>query len=227
MASARPESPKKYIAIGIGLAVAAIAVYLALPFVHQNTLQPNYQITDLLFSEPRQDTTQITDLQQARVANSSSFNYVAERSGDYSLVFSNTFSLVSDKQVSLSYSIDGDRTARTITVPAPSKVSIPIKTQSGQTIEGSFTISGGSGNDVDFFIMHKECSQTIISSFNLVNAGKGNGTAFVTMKADGQTIASNQYYLTSNQQVTKTMKATIADCDSHSYTMMVEKQTRT
>jgi len=55
------------------------------------------------------------------------------------------------------------------------------------TEEFCFTISGGSGNDTDFYIAADTCTQTVNFSFTLVNSESANGYATVQIELDGQT----------------------------------------
>src|SRR5712692_4557681 len=56
-------------------------------------------------------------------------------------------------------------------------------------------ISGGSGNDTDFYIAADTCTQTVNFSFTLVNSGSANGYATVQIQIDGQTNWTNRYFV--------------------------------
>lgn len=117
-----------------------------------------------------------------KVSGSGSFSYTASVGGLAYLVFDNSFSTFSSKSVSAEYSVAGVQSSQSFTVGAGDVNTIGVSLNGGQTVSGTFTASGGSGNDVDFSITLSTCSQTIPFTANLVDSGGANGYAVVSLQ---------------------------------------------
>lgn len=212
---------KRTIVIGIGIA-AAIALGV---FVYQISLQPNIQVSNLnIATNHNNQFVKVYD--QGRVSNSGNFYYSSPQSSSYYLVFSNDFSIISTKHISMAYTDKGQTHAQNFQVAPGTYESIPVYVYSGQAISGSFNVAGGSGNDVDFYIATNTCSETVSFSFNLSNNSPVNGNADISLKSDGNIIWSNIYYVESQKQVSESGSATIKDCDQHDFKMIVTSQKR-
>jgi hypothetical protein len=94
----------------------------------------------------------------------------------------------------------------------------------GQTLSGSFQVSGGGGNDINFYIQGETCTESISFSFTLVNSGTANGYSTVNLQSDGNQAWSNRYFVQQGQQVTENGAATLSDCNSHTFTVVVTQQ---
>jgi flagellar basal body-associated protein FliL len=159
------------------VAVAGIGYYL-----YQGSLQPNIQVLNLQFGSAQTSPQNSIVQDQGRVSGSDTFSYTATMSGVAYLVFDNTFSTFSSKQVSVAYSVAGSQNSQSFVVDAGNVNTIGVQMYSGQTVSGTFTASGGSGNDVDFSIILYTCSQTIPFTANIVNSGGANGYAVVSIQ---------------------------------------------
>ena len=169
------------------IAIGAIGIYL----FYEVSLQPNIQVTSIEITPPIKETIKKNVIDLGRVSRSSSFNYNADKTGIYTMVFSNTFSTFSSKSVSVTYSADERSDTQSFKVPPGTIRSIPFALSSGQKIEGSFTVSGGSGNDVNFLIERETGTQNLSFSFKLVNSGSADGYADVNIQAYSKTVWSN------------------------------------
>jgi len=213
---------KRTIVIGISVA-AAIAIGVV---AYQLSLQPNMEVSDLNVStNPNNQFMKVLD--QGRVSESGHFHYTSPQDSSYYIVFSNDFSIISTKYVSVSYTDKGQSFTRTFEVPAGAYKSIPVYAYSGQSVDGSFIVSGGSGNDVDFYIATSTCSQTISFTFNLSNYGPVNGNAEVTLQSDGTSIWSNSYFVESQKRISESGSTIMLDCNQHHFKMVVSSQKRT
>jgi hypothetical protein len=199
-----PAAPRKsnltliaVVAVVVIVAVAGIGYYL-----YQGSLQPNIQVVNTQFGSAQYNPQASTVQSQGRVSSSGSFSYTATVSGVAELVFSNSFSTFTSKQVSVQYSAAGSPNSQSFTVGAGTASTVQVSLYAGQTVSGSFQASGGSGNDVDFSIVLYTCSQTVPSSAYLVNSGSANGYAVVSLQiqsssAGVSTVGSTSYTTTS------------------------------
>jgi hypothetical protein len=234
------------VAIVIIVAVAGIGYYL-----YEGSLQPNIQVVNLQFGAAQTNPQTSTVQDQGRVSSSGTFSYTATMSGIAYLIFDNSFSTFSSKQVSTQFSAAGVQNSQSFTVGAGSVDAIPVVLYSGQTVSGTFTASGGSGNDVDFSIQLYTCSQSIPFTANLVNSGNANGYAVVSLQIQSSsnggnptgsssystttgpaetaplvqngTVFSDRYYVPQGQQMTISGAATILDCGSHTFSAVISQ----
>jgi hypothetical protein len=154
--------------------------------VYQASQQPNIQATAIVIGQPITDPRLSTVLDDGRVANSASFGYTTVLPGTYTLVFENSFSTFSSKSVYATYTAAGATHTQSFAVSAGSAQNIANNLLANQVLSGSFTVTGGSGNDVNFYITASTCTQTVTFSFSLVNPGAANGFATVHFNVDGQ-----------------------------------------
>jgi len=209
---------KKAISVGGSIAAGVIIAIILYSF----TILPNISVSDVTVnSVPREEF--VTVLDYGRVPNYSSFYYQPKVFGTYNLVFSNDFSFISTKYVEAKYSDNGKFYTQSFQVPAGANKIIPVYAGSGQVISGDFSVSGGSGNDVDFYIGTVTCSQTVTFSFNLINTGPVDGNSEIILEADGQSVWSNNYFIEKNTQARKDGKVTINDCYQHEYFLTISK----
>ena len=212
------KGAKKAIITG-GSVTAGIIIGI---FLYSLTILPNISVSDVIVnSVPREEF--VTVLDYGRVPNYSGFYYDPTVSGTYSLVFSNDFSFISTKYVEAKYTDNGKYYTQSFQVPAGSQKIIPVYASSSQVISGDFSVSGGSGNDIDFYIGSVICSQTVTFSFNLINTGPVDGNTEIILEADGQSVWSNSYFIEKNTQSRKDGKVTISDCYQHEYFLTISK----
>jgi len=216
----RPLSKGAKRAISIGSSAAA-GIIIAI-ILYSLTILPNISVSDITVSSiPHEEF--VTVLDYDRVSNYRSFYYDPEVTGTYNLVFSNDFSFISTKYVETKYSDKGKFYTQSFQVPPGTHKIIPVYASSGQVISGDFSVSGGSGNDVDFYIGTVTCSQTVTFSFSLINTGPVDGRTEITLESDGQPIWSNNYFIEKNTQVRKDGRVTINDCYEHEYFVAINK----
>lgn len=250
-----PKSGRSNLIRLIVVVVVFIVVVAGISYLlYQRSLQPNIQAVNLQFGSAQTNPQTSTVQDQGRVSGSGSFSYTATSSGVAYLVFSNSFSFTSAKQVSTQYSAAGSPNSLSFTIAAGSLNTIQVPLYSGQPVSGTFTASGGSGNDVDFSILLYTCSQTIPFSATLVNSGQASGYAVVSLQIQSSssggnnigpspysttttfglpgtgplvqngTVFSNKYYVQQGQQTPISGTASISDCGSHTISAVISQQ---
>lgn len=193
--------------------------------LHQNSLQPNVSVTNTDIGQPSQTPASATVVNDGRVSSSGSFNYAATLDGSYVLTFDNTFSTFSSKSVYVTYTAgSAQSTATTLNVPAGQVQDISVQSTAGQSITGSFSVSGGSGNDVNFEITANTCSETIPFSYDLANSGSASGNVTSSFQSDGQQVWSHVDLVSPGQQVPVSGTAQLANCASHNFTIAITSQ---
>lgn len=223
-----PRSPGKgklvlVIIIGIVIVIIIAGSFVGAT-VYQAAQQPNIQATAINIAQPAASPRTANALDDGRVSNSGSFDYTTGQSGTYILVFDNSFSTFSTKSVGVTYNVAGSDQTRSFSVPPGTTQQISYNLATGQRIHGSFTIAGGSGNDINFYITASTCSETVSFSFTLVNPGPASGFATVHFTVDGQTQWSNRYLVPNGGQVPATGSVTLPDCNSHTMNIVVSAQ---
>jgi hypothetical protein len=197
-------------------------------YAYTSSQQPNIQVTDFVVGSPSTNPQYSTVQDQGRVSGDGSFSYTSTGNGAVILVFDNSFSIISSKSVSISYSVAGGAGQTASLSVSPGDVqeeSIPTTT--GQSVTGTFSVLGGSGNDIDFSIQQYTCTQTVPVSFVLVNSGSANGYATVAITTEnGAQVFQNRFYVTVGQQLPENGQATISDCASHTLTPVVSQVTK-
>lgn len=231
MGSPQPNpDPKRILLVVAVLAVVALVIvggWVGGTYLVRISQQPNIQATSVNIPEPIADHQTSTVLNEGRVSNSASFSYVAELLGSYSLVFDNSFSTFSSKSIALSWTDPaGAPHTQTFSVPPGNAYTITVEMKVNEIVTGSFAVSGGSGNDVNFYIKAQTCTQSITFSFILVNSGNANGYATVQLLVDGQAKWTNRYFVLQGQQVPANGSIALPDCSSHSLNVIVSSQER-
>lgn len=223
------QSKKKIAGLGVGAIIVIIIVLVILggigvPAIYYAAQQPNIQATAVNVPPSTTNPQFSTVVNEGTVADSGTFDYTASQVGTYELVFDNTFSTFSSKSVSVSYSATGYQSgSKPFNVNPGNTQGLTFNLNSGDRLSGSFSVSGGSGNDVDFYITAKTCTQTVNFSFTLVNSGSASGYATVQFTFDGQSYWSNQFFVSSGQQITETGSIVLSDCNSHNYEVVVSQ----
>ncbi len=213
------------IVVGAVIAVIATATYYGGSQIYQSSLRPNIQTTSVAIgaSSTHPQTTRVLD--DGRVANQGSFDYTTTLPGTYSLYFDNSFSIISDKSVSVSYATGSTSDSKSFSVSPGAAQYIYFNLDQNARITGTFTVSGGSGNDVNFYITAATCTQTIPFSFTLVNPGQADGFANVHLLVDGnQANWSNRYFVAHGQQVPESGSVTLNECSMHTLSVVVDSQ---
>lgn len=160
------------------------------------------------------------------VSQSGSFSYTANLTGSYYLTFGNSFSVFSSKNVALTYNVAGKRYDTGTTVIAGATQTIFVGLPSGGQVTGNFTVSGGSGNDVDFSIVGDTCTETVPFSFTIVNSGSVGGYGSVAYQSDGSSIWTNRYYVAAGQQLPVSGSGSLLDCNTHTFAAVITAQQR-
>ena len=222
----KPSRLSRNAVIGIVLIVAVLVAGGAYGGnrIYQDSLQPNIQATAVSFATPRADPVSSTPVDQGRVTSPGSFDYTTTLSGTYTLVWDNSFSVVTSKSVSVTYTVSGSTKSTSFTVQPGHAQDLSFSLGTGDRIYGSFAVSGGN-NDVNFYITAQTCSQTVSFSFTLVNPGNANGFATARLTEDGHDASwSNRYYVPQGGQVSGSGTATFPDCSTHTLNIVVSLQ---
>lgn len=202
--------------------VLAIVVGVGGYYGYQYSLQPNIQATNMQFASPQTFPQNTTAQDAGRIANTGSFSYTATANGTVYLVFDNSFSRFSSKAVAITYNVFGATTSNAFTISPNEQHSISIPMNSGQSITGTFTVSGGVANDIGFSIILYTCSETMPFSLILVNSGSANGYGTLVLRTDGGAIVwSNRFFVAQSQQLPVSGSATIQNCAGHTLTPSV------
>jgi hypothetical protein len=188
-----------------------------------NALKPNIQATEI-YTPQGSATTQLgTVYNGGRVSSSGSFDYTTAVAGKYTLVFDNTFSFSAYKVVSASYTVAGTSYTKSFTVNPGTNQTFPYDLATGQRLVGQFTVNGGSGNDVNFYIISQTCTQTVNFAFDLVNSGSADGYATVQFQVDGQMFWHNRYFVAQGQHLPEGGSIVLGDCVGHVYDILVSQ----
>lgn len=191
--------------------------------IYQAAQQPNIQATSINVPQSTTYPRSSTVVNNGVVSNSGSFDYTATLPGGYAVTFDNGFSTFSSKSVSVSYNVAGTSYTKSLVVSAGTSESLSFTMSTGERLYGTFTVSGGSGNDVDFYIVAQTCTQTVSFSFTLVNSGSANGYASVQFHSDGTALWTNRYYVAQGQQIPESGSVSLSDCSAHSYQIVVSQ----
>jgi len=160
-------------------------------------------------------------MNQGLVSQSGSFSYIANLTGSYYLTFDNSFSVFSTKNVALSYVVAGKQYNTGVTIGAGQVQTIFVGLGSGGQVTGNISVSGGSGNDIDFSIVGNTCTEAVPFSFTIVNSGSVGGYATVAYQSDGSSIWTNRYYVSAGQQLPVSGSGNLLDCNSHNFSAVV------
>lgn len=130
-------------------------------FGYQALQQPNIQLTALNIGQPAQTPLTQQVQNQGRVSGTASFSYTASLKGSYYLTFDNSFSILSSKYVSINYSVAGKGYSTAVSLSAGETKDVLVGLGIDGQVSGSFSASGGSGNDVNFYIVGQTCSEGV------------------------------------------------------------------
>ncbi len=225
-----PPSHSKKIFLGLGAgAIVTIVLLVILGSIggvvifqaaQQGAQQPNIQVTAVSIPQATGDPQTAYPV-DGIVSSSDSFDYTPSQPGTYTLVFDNSFSTFSSKSISLSYTAGGSSDTKSFVVDAGEIERLSFTLEANQRLSGSFTISGGSGNDVNFYMKAETCTQTVNFSFTLVNSGSANGYATIQFQVDGQSYWTNKYFVVQGQQLPQSGSIVLSDCNGHDYRVVV------
>ncbi|MGA1975147.1 MAG: emp24/gp25L/p24 family protein [Conexivisphaerales archaeon] len=199
------------------VAVGGVAAYYLLQ-------QPNIQLTAFNVNQPVQSPVTQTVQDQGTVSGSRSFSYTSTLAGSYYLTFDNSFSTFSSKYVTVNYSVAGKQYSTAVSLNAGQTKDITVALIAGGQVTGTFSTTGGSGNDVNFYIVGNTCSEQVTFSFILVNSGPVSGYANVSFRSDGSSIWTNKYYVPAGQQSTVEVTRVLSDCGNHVFSAVVTSQ---
>jgi len=186
--------------------------------------QPNLQITAIESGNPVQNPQTQAVLNQGVVSRSGSFTYTANLTGSYYLTFDNSFSFISSKNIDVTYTVAGKQNNAGFTVGGSATKTILVGLAPREQVAGNFTVAGGSGNDVDFYIVGDTCTETVPFSFTIVNSGPVGGYASVAYQSDGSAIWTNKYYVAAGQQLPVSGSGSLLDCNNHKFTPVVTSE---
>lgn len=196
-------------AIGIGIVILVIAGAI----FYYSILPPNILISEIKI-DSFDNNRLITVLDLGRVSGLQSFSYESKDGGQYTLYFDNSFSIISDKSVSVEYNDNGKFYQDDLLVPAGIYKTITVSAEPESKVSGNMQIHGGSGNDVNFNIKTNECKRKVDFSFSLTNSGPVSGDATVQLVLGGKNYWSNNYVLNPDEKITRSESVTIPKCDS-------------
>ena len=193
------HSKKVFAGLGLGALIVTALVIIGAggiggALIYQAAQQPNIQATSIIPQATKNPRLSIP-VNEHIVANSGTFDYTTTLAGTYVLTFDNSFSTFSSKSISVSYTAAGTSATKSFAVEGGNTETISFNLSTGDRLYGSFTVSGGSGNDIAFYITAQTCTQTVDFSFTLVNSGSANGYATVHFQSDGTSVWSNRYYV--------------------------------
>ena len=207
------------------VALFAGGLYYGGTQIYQASLRPNIQVTNVNIGQSTTNPRTARTLDDGRVTGQVAFDYTTSLPGTYSLYFDNSFSVFSSKAISLSYTVGGTNDMKAISIPAGNSYYLSFDLAENVRITGSFTVAGGSGNDVNFYITAATCTETIPFTFSLVNPGQSNGFATVNVLVDGtQTQWSNRYFVPQGQQVAESGSIPLTNCNAQTVTIVVSSQ---
>ncbi|HEV2119545.1 MAG TPA: hypothetical protein VGS11_05520 [Candidatus Bathyarchaeia archaeon] len=184
--------------------------------------QPKVQARDLNMLQNIVERPPMTVLGAPRVSNSYIFDYNASFAGPgrYSLVFDNKFSSTTEN-ISLSYYAAGKSQSYIEILPSGASISITHDLSTKQRINGQFTLSGGSPNDIGFSMTAQTCTHSIGFNFTLVNDGTANGNATVRLLGDGISFWQHTYLVRQGQHLPESGSVFLSDCVEHTYSVEV------
>ncbi len=206
--------------------ILVLAIIGSLYYYTQVYPQPNIQVTNVVIPTPVQNPQSTVVVDEGRVSGSGSFNYSASLVGTYDMIFDNSFSIVSTKQVSVSYNAGGVPGSASLSVPPGTENTVSVALNPNEHLMGTFEVSGGSGNDVNFEIIANTCTQQVTFSFTLANAGNSGGFANVSMGTPAQSFWTDRYYVPAGQNVPVSGQTTIQDCLSRSFSVGIISVTK-
>ncbi len=222
----KPRKLSRNAVIGIVIIVAALVVVGGYGGnrIYQASFQPNIQATAVSIGMPSTSPSSSRAVDDGRVTSPGSFDYTTSLPGTYALVWDNSFSVITSKSVSVTYTVSGSSHTQSFTVKPGTYQELSFSLGTGDRIYGNFAVSGGS-NDVNFYITAQTCTETVGFSFTLVNPGNANGFATARLLEDGKdTTWSNRYYVPQGGQAQGGGTVTLPDCASHILSVSISTQ---
>ena len=209
----------------IVVAVVLVVVVAGGYYAYQNSFQPNIQATNYQVGYPQTYPVDTPEQNIGKVSSTGSFSYTATANGAADLIFDNSFSFITSKAVSVSYNAAGAGFSKSFTVPAGQSYTLQVPLGQGQSVSGTFSVTGGSGNDVNFLIDQYTCSESVPFSVVLVNSGNANGYAKLGIETEGGVgVYLNNYFVPQGQQVPVSGSAVVQDCSTHNFAPVVTQQ---
>jgi len=190
--------------------------------MHPGPQLPNVQVTDVNILQNIVEHLPRTVIGAPRVSNSLSFDYNASWAGPgrYSLVFNNRFSSTTEN-ISLSYAAAGKSFAYIEVLPTGTWISITHDLSTNQRVNGQFTLTGGSPNEIGFNVTAQTCTHTIGFNFRLVNNGTAIGNTTVRLQGDGISYWQHTFLVAQGQPLPVSGSLIVADCIAHNYAVEV------
>jgi len=209
------------ILVAVILAVVLFAGMRGGP-IRPGSQQPKVQATDVSILQNIEKSPQEPVYNAPRVSNNATFDFPVTQPGIYSLVFDNRFSLgPSPTKISLSYTAGEKSVNLTMYLPAGAWWGISEDLLVNQRLDGQFTLSGGSPNDIHFSVTAQTCIHTVGFSFTLVNSGTANGNATVHLQGQGTSYWEHAYFVAQGQNLPESGYVFLPDCTAHNYNVNV------
>src|SRR6266852_7050363 len=142
----KPRRLSKNAVIGIIIIVAALIVAGGYGGnrIYQDSLQPNIQATAVNIGTPSTNPSSSTPVDDGRVTSPGSFDYTTSLPGTYALVWDNSFSVITSKSVSVTYTVSGSSHTQSFTVKPGTYQELSFSLSTGDRIYGNFAVSVGS-----------------------------------------------------------------------------------
>jgi hypothetical protein len=206
--------------------ILVLGIFGGFYYYTQDYLQPNIQVTNLNISAPVTIPQTSVVVNEGRVFGSGSFDFTPSLAGTYDMVFNNSFSFIATKHVSVNYSAGGTSSSPSLVIPAGLSTTVGVVLSPSEQLDGTFQVSGGAGNDINFEIVANTCMQKVSFSFTLVNVGTSSDFANVSLTAGGKSFWTNRYLIPSGQKVSESGQTNIPDCISRSYNVTIVSVTK-
>ena len=218
----------KKVVAGLSTGVLVVIILLAVLFagmrgglIHPPSQEPKVQAVDINILQNIEKSPPETIFDDPRTSNLT-FQFVTTQLGAYFFNFDNSFSVgPSPTKISVSYSIGDKSNNETLYMCSGCRLSMGYDVSANQVIAIQFTISGGSPNDIRFYITVQTCTHTVDFSFTLVNNGTANGNATVQLQGDGISYWQRAYSVAQGQNLPESGNAFPPDCISHNYNVNV------
>ncbi len=218
----------KKVVAGLSTGVLVVIILLAVLFagmrgglIHPGSQQPKVQATDINILQNIEKSPPETIFNDPRDSNLT-FQFVTTQLGAYFFNFDNSFSVgPSPTKISVSYSIGDKSNNETLYMCPGCRLSMGYDVSANQIIAIQFTTSGGSPNDIHFYITVQTCTHTVDFSFTLINNGTANGNATVQLQGDGTSYWQHAYSVAQGQNLPESGNAFPPDCIAHNYNVNV------
>jgi len=222
----------KKIVAGLSTGALVVVILLAVFFaglregpIHPPTRpgsqQPNVQATDINILQNIEKSPPETIFDDPRASNLT-FQFVTTQQGTYFFNYDNSFSVgPSPTKISVSFSLGDKSNNETLYLCPGCWLWKGYDVSANQVIAIQFTLTGGSPNDIHFYITVQTCSHTVEFSFTLVNNGNATGNATVQLQGDGISYWQRAYSVGQGQNLPQSGNVFPADCIAHNYNVNV------